>query len=124
MRFTRHPQRLAAGGDDRELRAPFERNLRDVCAGAEQVFAVVQDQERSSRGQPRDDHVLGGSHSAEFQSGDHRAGHLAWILHRRQVDPPDRPRPEPLTCSDQFDGKPGLARSAWPGEGNHAGAGE
>jgi hypothetical protein len=44
--LTRHPQGLAAAGQEAQRRAGLEQGLRQVCAGRDQVLAVVQHQQQ------------------------------------------------------------------------------
>ena len=121
-RLTRHAERFAARGEQRQLGACADERGGDPGAFVEQVLAVVEHDEHPAVGSEAQ-HDVDGGHArkvGQTQRADHRAGDDVGVGDRREVDVEDPPvelGPDPAR---EFDGQPGLADSARPGQRHQA----
>src|SRR5450759_5453857 len=94
----------------------LERCLAEGGALGHQVLGVVQEQERSSFGQPRRGDVLGRPPTRQLERGNDRAGH---VRRRGQLDPPHAVGPQADAGLCDLGGQPALAGAARAGERDH-----
>lgn len=126
-RLTGDAQGFTAGREDREPRAVGEEGLGEGGCRADDVFAVVKDQEPAARGAVLDQQgdgvglrgrqLVGQQHGlAQTEGADHRAGHRLRMVERGQLDHPRLRKP----CGGLL-GEAGLSRAARSGERDQAG---
>jgi hypothetical protein len=143
-RFPRDVQRLAAGGQDADLRAGGEDAVGQRRRGLDQVLAVVQDQQRSLCGQrgqhpaervrllvrrrgltgrqPRGQRLAGVEQRllAQAEHAQDGGDEVGRVGDGGQLDQPHPVGHRGRLGAGGLDGQPGLARPAGAGEGDQA----
>ena len=121
--FARDTDRLPRGHEDREPRAGREPLLGQLCAGRDQVLAVVQDHERSPGRQEIDHGRVGRGGPALLNPHRVRRNRKneLWIGNRRKVHEPDPVRSNGKGRGSRLDGKARLPATSRPGQRDEPG---
>ena len=116
-------QRLAAGGQDREIGAVAEQAIREPARRVEEVLAVVEDEEHAPAPQRRHQHVEGRAPRRVVHAQDrgHRGHQEDRIGERRELDEPGAAGEIAREIGRHLHGQPRLPDAARPGERDQPG---
>jgi len=117
-RLARHTERFAAGDQDGDLRAAAQHGLHRARDAVEQVFGVVEAQQRPPGSQMRTKRVQAPADGGGADGLGDGLGHRRAVTHRGEVNPPDAVGMPIGLIRGDLRGQPCLARAARPGQGH------
>ena len=113
-RLARDAERFATGGHDRQRRAGLQQRLGQRGGGADDVLAVVEEQEHRLEAQVVGQADIDGRVRLvlDAERSGHLRGHRRWVGDRRQLDQPDAVRVGIDEAAGDLEHEPRLARAA------------
>jgi len=124
--FPVNAERLAAGGQDHDLRAVRHDPVREPSGAGEHVLAVVQDQQQGPGSEVLDHALLDREPLSVLhpERGRHSVAHRPAVRQRRELAQPDAVGEARTQRVGRLDGEPGLADPAHAGQRHQRGVGE
>jgi len=115
--LARDAQRLAAGGENRDVWAEFEKGLTELRALVDEVLAVVEDKQCAAPCQPGRDNLGGRCAAGKLEVRHHGAADVGL---GGELHPPRPVWPGITTTSRDLDREPGLAGASGAGKRHQA----
>jgi hypothetical protein len=117
-RLTRYAQRLAAGDQDGDVWAGVQDGLHGAGDAVEQVFGVVEAQQRPPRGQMRAEGVHAPTDDRRANGLGDGLRHRCAVTHRGELNPPDAVGVPIGLTGGGLRRQPRLAGTTRPGQGH------